>query len=72
MIKIQFSLAFMVFFTYAYFIITSLFVPHNFIHNLILHSIGILFFIFYKTENKIKYLKNIFLFLFFILCNINF
>ena len=65
MIKIQFSLAFMVFFSLRLFHYLCLFVPHNFIHNLILHSIGILFFIFYKTENKIKYLKNIFLFLFF-------
>ena len=41
-------------------LITSLFVPHNFMHNLILHSIGVLFFIFHKAENKIEYLKNIF------------
>ena len=42
-------------------LITSLFVPHNFFHNLILHIIGIVFFIIYKAENKKKYLKYIIL-----------
>jgi hypothetical protein len=42
-------------------LITSLFAPHNFIHNILLHSIGILLFIFIKVENKETYLKIIFL-----------
>ena len=42
-------------------IISSLFVPHNFIHNILLHLIGVLFFIFIKIENKKDYLKIIFL-----------
>ena len=41
-------------------LITSLFVPHNFIHNLLLHLFGILFFIFHKFEYKKEYLKIIF------------
>lgn len=40
-------------------LITSIFVPHNFIHNLILHLTGIIFFIFLKFENKKKYIKYI-------------
>ena len=42
-------------------LITSLFFPHNFIHNLILHLIGIILFIFLKIKNKKDYLKVIFL-----------
>ena len=33
-------------------LITSLFFPHNFIHNLLIHFLGILFFIFIKFKNK--------------------
>ena len=33
-------------------LLTSLFVPHGFIHNILLHSIGILFFVFFKVESK--------------------
>ena len=40
---------------------TSLFVPHNFTHNLILHFFGIIFFIFYKGQNKKAYSKFIIL-----------
>lgn len=42
-------------------LITSLFAPHNFIHNIILHLTGILFFVFLKVEDKKHYLKIIFL-----------
>ena len=42
-------------------LITSLFVPHDFIHNLLLHLFGILFFIFHKFEYKKEYLKIIFI-----------
>ena len=42
-------------------LITSLFFPHNFTHNLILHLIGIILFIFLKIKNKKDYLKVIFL-----------
>ncbi len=42
-------------------VISSLFVPHNFIHNILLHLFGVLFFIFYKTKNKKKFLKVILL-----------
>ena len=42
-------------------LITSLFVPHNFFHNLIVHSTGILFFIIFKVFKKRDYLKTIFL-----------
>ena len=42
-------------------IISSLFVPHNFIHNILLHLIGVLFFIFIKKKSKKDYLKIIFL-----------
>ncbi len=38
-------------------LITSLFLPHNFIHNSLLHLIGIILFIFLKVRNKIEYLK---------------
>ncbi len=40
-------------------LITSLVVPHNFIHNILLHLIGILLLIFIKFRNKKTYLKNI-------------
>ena len=39
---------------------TSLFYPHNFMHNLLLHFFGILSFFIIKIENKKKYLKTIF------------
>ena len=42
-------------------IITSLFFSHNFIHNLLLHSFGILCFLIIKVKSKKKYFKNIFL-----------
>ena len=42
-------------------IISSLLVPHNFTHNIILHLIGILLFIFLKIKNKKDYSKMIFL-----------
>ncbi len=47
--------------------ISSLFVPHNFIHNIILHIIGVLFFIFLKIKNKKDYSKSIFLISLFVL-----
>ncbi len=46
-------------------IITSLFIPHNFLHNIILHTIGILIFFFSKFDNKKKYFKIILLISFF-------
>jgi len=48
-------------------LISSLFVPHNFIHNIILHIIGVLFFIFLKIKNKKDYSKSIFLISLFVL-----
>ena len=42
-------------------LVSSLIVPHNFTHNIVLHSIGLLLFIFTKTEDKKKYLRIIFL-----------
>ena len=42
-------------------LISSLFVPHDFTHNILLHLSGFLSFIFLKVENKKKYLKIIFL-----------
>ena len=42
-------------------LITSLFFPHNFIHNIILHLIGVLSFVFLRVKNKKNYLKIIFL-----------
>lgn len=48
-------------------LITSLVVPHNLIHNSLLHLFGILFFIFLKIENKKEYLKIIFLISFFVI-----
>ena len=41
--------------------ITSLFYPHNFIHNFIIHFFGLFFLIYSKIKNKKIYLKNIFL-----------
>ncbi len=38
-------------------LVTSLFVQHDYVHNLILHFIGIIFFIFVPIKNKSKYLK---------------
>ncbi len=40
-------------------LITSLFLSHNFIHNILLHLIGILLFIFLRVKNKKNYLKMI-------------
>ena len=42
-------------------IITSLFVPHNFIHNSLLHFFGVIFFFFSNVGQKKQYLKFIFL-----------
>ena len=42
-------------------LITSLFLPHNFIHNSILHIIGVVFFTYSKAVNKQQYLKFIIL-----------
>ena len=41
--------------------LTSLFFSHNYIHNLLIHFLGILFFIFVKFKNKKTYFKNIIL-----------
>ncbi len=40
--------------------LTSLIFAHNFLHNIIIHSIGIIFFLFLKKKIKHSYLKNIF------------
>ena len=42
-------------------LISSLFVPHDFTHNTLLHLFGFLLFIILKAENKKEYLKIIFL-----------
>ena len=42
-------------------LITSLFLAHNFTHNILLHLIGVLLFILLKFKNKKKYLNIIFL-----------
>ncbi|MBD1148559.1 hypothetical protein IDH11_01890 [Pelagibacterales bacterium SAG-MED30] len=42
-------------------LITSLFLAHNFTHNILLHLIGVLSFIFLTVKNKKNYLKIIFL-----------
>ena len=42
-------------------LITSLFLAHNFTHNILLHLIGVLLFILLKIKNKKKYLNIIFL-----------
>ncbi|MBD1153416.1 hypothetical protein IDG80_02110 [Pelagibacterales bacterium SAG-MED24] len=41
--------------------ISSLLVAHNFIHNILLHIVGVLFFVFLKVKNKKDYLRIIFL-----------
>ena len=41
--------------------VTSLFVSHNYTHNILLHLIGLLLFTFIKIKNKKTYLKFIFL-----------
>lgn len=41
-------------------LITSLFVPHNFIHNTLIHFFGLLCLLTIKANNKKKYLKEIF------------
>ena len=41
-------------------VITSIFVSHNFVHNLLLHLTGIIFFIYSKLENKKKYVRYVF------------
>ena len=38
-------------------LITSLFVSHNFFHNILIHSLGIIFLIFIKIKDKKNYLK---------------
>ena len=48
-------------------LITSLLVAHNFIHNILLHFIGILFFIFLNVKNKKNFLKIIFIISFFVI-----
>ncbi len=48
-------------------LITSLLVAHNFIHNILLHFIGILFFIFLNAKNKKNFLKIIFIISFFVI-----
>ncbi len=42
-------------------LITSLFISHSYTHNIILHTIGLLFLFSFKIENKKKYLKDIFI-----------
>ena len=42
-------------------LLTSYFFSHDFIHNILLHSIGILSFIFFRVKNKLNYLRTIFL-----------
>ena len=41
-------------------LISSLFIPHDFLHNVLLHFVGVLFFIFIKIKEKKNYLKFIF------------
>lgn len=41
-------------------LISSLFIPHDFFHNVLLHFVGVLFFIFIKIKEKKNYLKFIF------------
>ena len=38
-------------------LITSLFIPHNFFHNILIHGLGIIFLIFIKVRDKKNYLK---------------
>ena len=42
-------------------VVSSFFVPHNYVHNILLHIIGVLFFIFIGVANKKNYIKMIFL-----------
>ena len=42
-------------------LVTSLFVPHNFIHNIFIHFFGISSFFLFKFKNKKDYLKTIFI-----------
>lgn len=42
-------------------LLTSIFFSHNFIHNLIIHSFGIICFLLIKYKDKKDYLKNIFI-----------
>ena len=46
---------------YLHLLITSLFISHSYSHNIILHTIGLLFLFSFKIENKKKYLKDIFI-----------
>ena len=41
-------------------LLSSLFFPHGFIHNILIHFFGILFFIIFKIKKRKKYLINIF------------
>ncbi len=45
------------FFLISISILTSLFFPHTFLHNILIHLFGVIFFIFSKIKNKKKYLK---------------
>ena len=47
-------------------VISSFFVPHNFVHNILLHIFGVLSFIFIRSENKKLYKNNFF----YLSCNI--
>mgnify|MGYP001281456145 FL=1 len=38
-------------------LITSLFIPHNFFHNILIHGLGIILLIFIKVRDKKNYLK---------------
>ena len=40
-------------------LVTSLFISHNFVHNSLIHLVGILSLIFISFKNKKKYLKNV-------------
>ena len=42
-------------------LLTSLLFPHNFFHNILIHTLGILSFIFFNFKDKKKYVKIIFL-----------
>ena len=53
-------------------LITSLFFPHNFIHNIIIHLIGLFFLFFIKTENKKIFTVFIYYFNFCFFCSIDF
>jgi len=46
-------------------LISSLFVPHNYLHNILVHLFGISFFVYFKVRNKRDYLKTILLISFF-------